>query len=200
MSEKIIDTAKEYKKMADMLEESATEAKHDGIEPGFADDALLRLFYVKSLEQKVETLQEQLTEETDTDTFEAVYLASDAVQNVSDIVFEHIEEYASQDRKFEIIIEETSVDLKSHEKKGLLNQLYKCEGIIRMAQKTASRYTIYGNSSGGWEHLGGIDPEVDYTAEDKIYDDLGINIYELLDVRKKLVASIEDIVKKESGK
>ncbi len=198
MSEKLIDTAIEYKKMAEMLEESATEANHDGVGPGFADDALLRLFYIKSLEQKVEAIQEQLTEETDTDIYEAVYSASDAVQNVSNIVFEQIEEYASHDRKFEIIIEETSVDLKSNEKNDLLNQLYKCEGIIRMAQNTASRYTIYGNSSGGWEHLGGIDPEVDYTTEDKIYDDLGVNIYELLDIRKKLVALIEGIVKKES--
>ena len=200
MGKKISDTAEKYKKMADMLEESATEANHDGIGPGYADDALLRLFYVKSLEQKIEELQEQLTEETDTDTFETVYAASDAVKNVSDIVFEHLEEYASQDRKFEIIIDDTSVDLESRDKKDLLNQLYKCEGIIRMAQKTASRYTIYGNSSGGWEHLGGIDTEVDYTAEDKIYDDLGINIYELLDVRKKLVSTIEKIVNKDSGK
>ena len=72
----IVDTAKEYKKMAEMLEESANEANHDGVEPGFADDALLRLFYIKSLEQKVEAIQEQLTEETDTDTFDAVYSAA----------------------------------------------------------------------------------------------------------------------------
>ena len=45
-----------------------------------------------------------------------------------------------------------------------------------------------------------MDNETEYTEEDKIYDDLGVNIYELLDVRKKLVAKIDGIIKKESGK
>ena len=198
MDNNIIDTANEYKKMAGMLEESAREANYDGIDSHFANDALMRLFYVKSLEQKLDKLQEQLTEETDMQIFDTVYSAIDAVQSVSDTVFDQIEDYASRDRKFEIIIEDTSVDLKSRDKNDLLNQLYKCEGIIRMAQKTASRYPLYGNSSDGWEHLGGIDTEVDFTEEDKIYDEHGIDIYELLDVRKKLISSLESIIKKEN--
>ena len=35
MVKSIVKTAKEYKKMAGMLEESATEANHDGIGDGF---------------------------------------------------------------------------------------------------------------------------------------------------------------------
>jgi hypothetical protein len=198
MSNNIIDTANEYKKMAGMLEETAKEANYDGIDSNFANDALMRLFYVKSLEQKLDKLQEQLTEETDMQTFDAVYSTIDSVQSVSDMVFDQLEGYASREQKFEITIEGTSVDLESRNKNDLLNQLYKCEGIIRMAQKTASRYPLYGNSSAGWEHLGGIDTEAELTEEDRIYDELGINIYELLDIRKKLVSSLESIIKKEN--
>ena len=49
MSNTIIDTANEYKKVAQMLETSAIEAGSEEIRQGFIEDALLRLFYANRL-------------------------------------------------------------------------------------------------------------------------------------------------------
>ncbi|MBT3320009.1 MAG: hypothetical protein HN389_09635 [Clostridia bacterium] len=194
MSNTIIDTANEYKKVAQMLETSAIEAGSEEIRQGFIEDALLRLFYAKSLELKLDKVQEQLDEQSDMDTFDAVNKAEEAIEKVSEMSFEQIESYAGDDKKFEIEVDSTSVDLDSQDKENLLRQLYKCEGIIRMAHRTAQRHSIYGNTSAAWEHLEGLDTEGGKSPEQMIFEDLGIDMYELLGVREKLVDKIEGMV------
>lgn len=192
MTSDIINTVDEYKRLALMIE---TTAKVEDIEENVnIEDALLRLFYIKSLERKLGDCQEQLTEETDEDTFNAVLEASETIQQVTNNVFEQIEQYAANDRKFEIEIENTTVDTNAKDKSSLLYQLYKCEGIIRMAQRTAARFPIYGASSGRWEHLEGIENDGGKSPEQRVYEDLGIDVYELEDIREKLVLALEEIV------
>ena len=192
MNSDIISNAKEYKKLALMIE---TSAKVEDIEDNIViEDALLRLFYIKSLEHKLADCQEQLTEETDEETFNAVFEASETIQSVSEKIFAQIEKYAVDNRKFEIEIENTTVDTDSKDKQNLLNQLYKCEGIIRMAQRAAARYPIYGGSSGRWEHLEGIENDGGKSPQQRVLDDLGIDVYELESIREKLVVSLEKIV------
>lgn len=194
VSNAIIDTANEYIKVAQMLEETATEAGHDGFGPGFIEDALLRLFYAKSLELKLDKCQEDLDEETEMDTFEAVAKAEEAIENVSQKAFEQIEGYAASDKKFEIMVNAASVDLDSQDRDNLLLQLYKCEGIIRMAHATSQRHSIYGNTSASWEHLEGLETEGGKSPEQMIFEDLGIDMYELLGVREKLVDRLETMI------
>lgn len=192
MTSDIINTVGEYKKLALMIESTAQLA--DVEENVTIEDALLRLFYIKSLERKLGNCQEELSEETDEETFKAVLETSEAIERVSDKVFEQIERYAAYERKFEIEIENTTVETDSKDKRSLLNQLYKCEGIIRMAQRAAARYPIYGESSGRWEHLEGIENDGSKSPEQRVYDDLGIDVYELEDIREKLVLGLEQIV------
>ena len=195
MSNTIIDTANEYKKVAQMLEASATEAGHDGYGPGFIEDALTRLFYAKSLELKLDKCQEGLNEQTKMDTFDAVAKAEEAIEKVSGMAFEQIERYAGSDKKFEIMVDSASVDLDSQDKDNLLLQLYKCEGIIRMAHATSQRHGIYGSTSAGLEHLEGLDTGGGgKSPEQTILDDQGIDMYELLGVREKLVGRLETMV------
>lgn len=192
MTSNIINTVGEYKRLALMIENTANvEDIEDNIN---IEDALLRLFYIKSLERKLGDSQDRLTEETDKETFNAVLQASDTIQQVSNNVFEQIEQYAAQDNKFEIEIENTTVDTTTKDKLSLLHQLYKCEGIIRMAQRAAARFPIYGASSGRWEHLEGIENDGGKSPEQRVYDDLGIDVYELGDIREKLVLALEEIV------
>ena len=96
--------------------------------------------------------------------------------------------------KFEIEVDSTSVELDSQDKIDLLRQLYKCEGIIRMAHHTAQRHSIYGNTSAAWERLEGLDTEGGKSPEQMIFEDLGIDMYELLGVREKLVDKLERMV------
>lgn len=193
MTSNIINTVGEYKRLALMIETTATA--EDIEESVNIEDALLRLFYIKSLERKLGDCQEQLTEETDEETFNTVLEASDTIQQVTNNVFEQIEQYAADDRKFEIEIENTTVDTKANDKLNLLYQLYKCEGIIRMAQRAAARFPIYGAASGRWEHLEGIENDGGKSPQQRVYEDLGIDVYELEDIREKLVLALEEIVK-----
>lgn len=195
VSNAIIDTANEYIKVAQMLEETATEAGHDGYEPGFIEDALLRLFYAKSLELKLDKCQEDLDEETEMDTFDAVAKAEEAIEKVSQMAFDQIEGYSGSDKKFEIMVDAASVDLDSQDRDDLLLQLYKCEGIIRMAHATSQRHSIYGSTTAGWEHLEGLETETGgKSPEQMIFEDLGIDMYELLGVREKLVDRLEGMI------
>lgn len=192
MTSEIINTVGEYKRLALMIE---TTAKVEDIEENInIEDALLRLFYIKSIERKLGDCQEQLTEETDEETFNAVLEASETIQQVSNKVFEQIEQYAADDRKFEIEIENTTVDTNAKDKLNLLYQLYKCEGILRMAQRAAARFPIYGASSGRWEHLEGIENDGGKSPEQRVYEDLGIDVYELENIREKLVLALEETV------
>ena len=191
MENKDLKEISEYIKLAEMIRASAQESKpgrHDG---NYIHEALLRLFYIKSIENKLENRIGQYLEDTDVEIMDAVSAADEVVKNVSDIVFEQIEDYAGANRNFEIQIENTKVDLESVDAQDLLNQLYRCEGILRMAQRAANRYAIYGSASRGWERLEGIDEHVSKTPEEKIFDELGIDVYELFDVRKKLIELLE---------
>ena len=194
MSNSIIDTANEYKKVAQMLEVTAKAAAIDRVDSEFIEGALLRLFYAKSLELKLDRSSELLDEESDMDAFDAVREANDAVDKVSEITFEQIESYSADDKKFEIQVSNASVNLDSEDSGDLLRQLYKCEGIIQMAQRTSQHHNIYGGAARGWERLEGIDNEPAMSPEETIFKDLGIDMYELLDVREKLVAKLEGMI------
>ena len=194
MDKTIVDTVNEYKKIAQMLELTNTEAVIDGFGPDFIEGALLRLFYIKSLELKLDASQAGLNEESDMDTFDAVREAEQAIEKVSEMTFEQIESYAVGDKKFEVLVDNTSVNLDTDDTQDLLRQLYKCEGIIQMAHRTAQRHNIYGSTSASWEHLEGLDTEAGKSSEQMIFEDLGIDMHELLDVREKLVNKLEGIV------
>ncbi len=200
MSNTIIEAANEYTKMARLLESATTEAGQDGYEQGFIENALLRLFYVKSLEQKLEKYQEALYEQTDMDTFDAVTKADETIERVSQKVFEQIESYIRADKKFEILVDAASVDLTAQDKNNLLIQLYKCEGIIQMALATSRRYSLYGSSADMLDRFDGAETESGKTPEQVLSKDRGVDIYKLFDIREQLIGKLETIVKATGSK
>ena len=185
--------AEEYKEMAETISLSAEEAAFDIAAQGYIQDALMRLYYLKALEQKLGKLQGELTEQTDKETFAATMEAETVVNAATDVVFGLIEKYAEGNRKFRKAVDKTSADTDSKDKDDLLRQLYRCEGILRMAYRTSRHVPIYSAGNRMLEHLEGLgdyEPEV---PEDTVYKDTGVDLYALQEVRKKLIAAIDQV-------
>lgn len=190
--ERIVGTANQYSELAKMLTETAEEAKHDGEEPGYIHDALLRLFYVIRLEDKMEKCQELLTEDSGEETVEAVTEAAQAVQEASDAVFGYVEDYSASDREFEQKMESLTLGSPDEGLDDLLCKLYKCEGIIRLAYRCATHYPTYGLQ--GSLFGGSADTEPITDTEGFISGNMNVDVLALLEARDKLIAAIEPLV------
>ena len=187
--QRIIEAANQYRELAKMLTETSEEARLDGEEAGYIRDALLRLFYVIRLEDKMEKCQELLTEESGEETVEAVIEAAQAVQEASDRLFGYVEDYSASDRGFEQKIEKLTLGSPEEGLDDLLCKLYKCEGIIRLAYRCAKRYPMYGLQ--GSLFGGAADTEPITDTEDFISGDMDVDVLALLEARDNLIAAIE---------
>ena len=189
--ERIIETANQYRELATMLTATAEDARLDSEEPGYIRDALLRLFYVIRLEDKMEKCQELLTEDSGEATVEAVIEAAQAVQEASNRLFGYVEDYSASDREFERKIEKLTLGSPEEGLDDLLSKLYKCEGIIRLAYRCAKRFPMYGLQ--GSVFGGAADTEPITDTEEFISGDMDVDVLALLDARDKLIAAIEPL-------
>lgn len=191
MDKRILETANEYKRVAYLVEESAIEDSFDTTVPDYVTGALTRLYYAAALKEKLEKCQDLLSEETDQETANAVIEADDAIESATNKVFEKIEEFAEMDFDFAQRIEKTTVNESSEDEFDLLCQLFKCEGILRMAYRTARVYPVYGNYRSTLEKLDGMQNETPASPEDTILRDTGIDVYALLSVRERLIQKLD---------
>ena len=144
MEKTIIEAANKYKELAEMLGDFWVERRIDETMPAKVESALLKLYYVKTLEARLEKCQEFLDEESDEETVAAIEDASSAIEQAAEDAFLTIDAYAEEDREFGETIEDLSVDSKTDDLMGHLYKLYKCEGIIRMAYRCAANIPIFG--------------------------------------------------------
>jgi hypothetical protein len=188
MEASIVDQAQKYAELAQMLIKADEEARQDEDAPEFLREALMRLYYAKKLEADMEKCQALLTEETDEETVAAVEESAQAVQQASDAAFDLVESFSANDNEFAEKIDNLKMDTAEDGLDDLLCKLYKCEGIIRLAYRCATRYPTYGITGG---ILGG-EPDTDPVAdrEDFIAGDMDVDIMALLDARDDLIARI----------
>lgn len=189
--DRVIESSNRYQQLARMLADSAREAKLDDEEPGYIHDALLRLFYVIRLEDKMEKCQALLTEESDEQTVEAVMEAVQVVQETSNSIFSYVEDYSAANKAFEGKIESLTLSSQEDSLDDLLCKLYKCEGIIRLAYRCAKRYPMYGLQGSLFGGTADTEPITD--TEEFISGDMDVDIVALLDARDKLIAAIEPL-------
>lgn len=195
MDERIVETAGQYQELAMMLAEPPEEENGlDDETPDYIQSMLLRLYDVKALEAKMEKCEELLSEDTDGETVDKVMAAARTVEEASDSVFGFIEKYSTLHGDFEKKVEGITMDSDGAALDDLLYKLYKCEGIIRMAYRCATRYPTYGLSKSimGGPH----DTEVVTDEEAFISDEMNVDIYALLEIRDKLLAAIEPLAGK----
>lgn len=193
MEQRIIDNANKYKELAEKLADMSIEQNLDDDMPENVQAAFVRLYYAKAFETEIEKCEDLLDEETDEETVGAVTEAAGAIEAASDAAFEVIESYIEKDTDFAERIEDITVSTETEGILGSLIKLYKCEEIIRTAQRCSMKYPLYGVPSS----ILGVPQESNATmdAEEEIRQRLGIDIYELLELRQRLVSEIGGIIK-----
>jgi hypothetical protein len=190
---KIIDNANKYKHLAQELTDMNIEQNMDEDVPEEIQAALIRLYYAKAFEAEIEKCEDLLDEETDEETVSAVEEAADAIESASESAYGAVEEYASEDKEFAHRIEQVTVSTEAEGLLVSLIKLYKCEGIIRDAYKCSVKFPLYGAPSSSL----GVPQEntAPMDAEEDIRQRLGIDIYELLELRQRLVTEIASAIK-----
>jgi hypothetical protein len=193
MEQKIVETANKYKELAMMLEDFAIDQPLDGGTPEEVQAALLKLYYAKAFEAEIEKCEDLLGEDTDDETVNAVAEAAEKIDAASESAFYDIEAYSRQDRAFEKTIEGISESSVTDGIRGLLYKLYKCEGIIRMAERCSKRFPLYGIR--GMYRIQQDDEVMD--LQQSIEQRVGIDICGLLEVRQRLVEEIGAVIGKD---
>ncbi len=192
MEQKIVDNANKYKRLATELAGMEVDRSMDDDIPEDVQAALLRLYYAKALEIEIEKCEDLLDEDTDEETVSAVTEAASAIDAASESAFGDVESYALKDAAFAQRVEEMTVSTETNGLLGSLIKLYKCEGIIRYAYRCSMKFPLYGTPTGQL----GLPQETDSAtdAEEEIMKTLGVNIYELLELRERLVKEITSLV------
>jgi hypothetical protein len=192
MEQKIVDNANKYKRLATELAGMEVDRSMDDDIPEDVQAALLRLYYAKALEIEIEKCEDLLDEDTDEETVNAVTEAASAIDAASESAFGDVESYALKDAAFAQRVEEMTVNTETNGLLGSLIKLYKCEGIIRHAYRCSMKFPLYGTPTGQLGLLQETDSATD--AEEEIMKTLGVNIYELLELRERLVKEITSLV------
>lgn len=187
MEQSIKETAEKYMKLTSMLEDLEAGKSFDEDVPEDVQAAFLRLYYAKAFAAEIEKCEDLLNEDTDEETVDAVIAASGAVEAASEAAFGDIEAYEREDRSFSRTMEGISASSEIEGLKGLLYKLYKCEGIIRGAEKCSMKFPLYGVP----QNMSRVQQDFEVMDQQQsIEKNVGIDIYGLIELREQLVAKI----------
>ncbi len=174
MEDRILETAHKYLKLAqDILTFEAAE-RVEGDLPVDVQTALLRLYYAKKLDARVQQCEALLTDETAQDAFDALSAAAQAVDDATLAAMDYVKEYMRDDRDFADRMEALSMSTQTEGIEGLLCKLYKCESIIRETFEYASAHSYM------------------LTPEDYIAERMDVDMDELTELRSSLLDGISE--------
>lgn len=168
----MLETARKYRQLAQDIMTFTTQEPLDSQLPIDVQTSLLRLYYAKRLEARLEKCEALLTDESDKSVFDALTDAAEAIDAATLAAMEDIEQYGKDDDDFARRIDQLSV---SSVAEGLFDQLcklYKCESIIKMTYDYASAHSY---SS---------------TPEEYIEKHMDIDMEALLELRQSLLDDI----------
>ena len=168
----MLETARKYRQLAQDIMTLTTQEPLDSQLPIDVQTSLLRLYYAKRLEARLEKCEALLTAESEQSVFDALTDAAEAIDAATLAAMEDIEQYGKDDDDFARMIDQLSV---SSVAEGLVDQLcklYKCESIIKMTYDYASAHSY---SS---------------TPEEYIEKHMDIDMEALLELRQSLLDDI----------
>ncbi len=172
MDERIVETARKYRQLAQDIMTFTAQERLDSHFPLDLQTSLLRLYYAKRLDARLEKCEALLTDESDQSVFDALTDAAEAIDAATLAALDDIEQYGKDDYDFARMIDQLSV---SSVAEGLIDQLcklYKCESIIKMTFDYASAHSY---SS---------------TPEEYIEKHMDIDMEALLELRQSLLDDI----------
>ena len=141
MSDRILETAEKYRQLAQDISVFEADKSFDNSLPMQMQTALLRLYYAKSLEARLDKCEALLTEETEQETVDVLTQAAQTVDDAAASAMGQIEDYGRQDAAFARMLDVLSMGTTGEGLKDLLCKLYKCENIIAMAYSYASAHS-----------------------------------------------------------
>ncbi len=169
VDDRILETANKYLQLAqDVMTFEAAEPI-DGTLPIDVQTALLRLYYAKKLEVRLQKCEALLTDETEQEAVDALSAAMQAVDDATLAAMDYIEEYMRDDRDFASAMENLSMSTQDDGIEGTLCKLYKCESIIKEAFEFASAHSYM------------------LTPEEYIAQRMDVDMEELTELRQKLL-------------
>ena len=141
MDDRILETANKYLKLAqDVMTFEAAEPI-DGDLPIDVQTALLRLYYAKKLEVRLQKCEALLTDETAQDAVDALSAAMQAVDDATFAAMDGIEDYKRDESDFARMMDTLSMSTPAERVEGQLLKLYKCESIIKETFEYASAHS-----------------------------------------------------------
>jgi hypothetical protein len=172
MDEKILEAARKYLGLAqDIMTFEATEPFDGGL-PLDVQTALLRLYYAKKVDIRIQKCEALLTDETEQTSVDALSAAAEAVDDATLAAIGYIEEYMRDDRDFARMLDKLSMSTDSQGIEGQLCKLYKCESIIKETFEYASAHS-YG-----------------LTPEEYISERMDVDMDALMELRQSLLDDI----------
>ena len=186
MEEKLLETLNGYHDAARELSMTAVSESFDNEIADEVQSALVRMVAAMSLDEQLEKCETFLSEESSEEITGAYFEAQEEISRVLDDAFASVDAYAINSPELEERIEALSVNTESQGLADDLLKLYKCEGIIRMAYRSAQKYSVYGAP----DQLIRMeeDEAVVMTDQEKyLMDKLGVDIYALQEIRARLI-------------
>ena len=169
LEDRILETAQKYLKLAQDIMTFKAAERIDGELPTDVQTALLRLYYAKKLDVRLQKCEALLTDETAQDAFDALSAAAQAVDDATLAAMDYVKEYTRDDRDFADKMEALSMSSPTDGIEGLLCKLYKCESIIRETFEFASAHSYM------------------LTPEDYIAERMDVDMDALLELRQSLL-------------
>ena len=197
MEERLLETLKGYRDAAWELERTAVSESFDDDIPGEVQTALVRLVAAISIDDRLEKSEAFLTEESTEEIIEAYDEAETEVGRVLEAAFAAVEKYVESDKELERRIELLSVNTESSGLTDDLLKLFKCQGIIHMAYRSAAQYPIYGAPGYTTERDRAYEAGALTDQEKYVLEKTGVDIYALLEIRARLIGDVQRAMGKE---
>lgn len=186
----MLETLAGYRDAARQLSVTSVLESFDDDIPEEMQTALVRMAAAMSLDARMEKCEAFLSEETPEEITEAYYNAQEEIARVLDDAFDSMNTHIKNSGELEERIEALSVNTESAGLADDLLKLYKCEGIIRMAYRSAQKYPIYGPIDQVF-HMEEDEDEAVTDQEKYIMDKMGVDICGLLNIRAGLIEAVQ---------
>ncbi len=192
MEEKLQETLDGYCIAARQLGKTTVADSFDNDLSEDMQSALVRMAAAIALDERLEKCEAFLSEESSKEVNDSFFNAQEEITRVLEDAFLKVEKLISMEPELEKRVEQLSVSTKSEGLADDLLKLYKCEGIIRMAYRSAQKIPVYGIPANMMQQYGNFEAGAITDQERYIMDKMGVDICALMEARTKLVADIQN--------
>lgn len=195
MEEKLKETLNGYCIAARQLSKTTVSDSFDNELSEDVQSALVHMVAAITLDERLEKCEAFLSEESSKEVNDSFFNAKEEITRVLEDAFLKAEKMIAMEPELEKRVERLSVSTESEGLADDLLKLYKCEGIIRMAYRSAQKIPVYGIPANMMQQYENVEAGAITDQERYIMDKLGVDICALMEARAKLVADIQNAMR-----